>query len=53
MKACPYRKDFYLKLAGGDESAIEKAAAQLKEWLEALEKIVEIIVKFYVDGKYE
>jgi hypothetical protein len=49
MKACPYRKDFYAKL-GGDQ---EKVAKQLNEWLQALEKLLAVLVKFYVDGKYD
>jgi hypothetical protein len=42
MKACPYREDFYKKL-GEDQ---EKVLAQLREWLEALEKIVAILNAF-------
>ncbi|SCU93024.1 LAME_0F02388g1_1 [Lachancea meyersii CBS 8951] len=42
MKACPYRKDFFAKL-GADQ---EKVNAQLQVWLEALEKIVEILLGF-------
>ena len=49
MKACPYRKDFYAKLGENQE----KVVAQLKEWLEAFEKIVAVIVEFYKSGKYE
>ena len=49
MKACPYRKDFYLKL-GQDQEVVLK---QFREWLSALEKIVGIIVKFYVDGGHD
>ncbi|KAK0621697.1 glycolipid transfer protein domain-containing protein [Bombardia bombarda] len=41
MSACPYRKDFYAKL--GPE---EKVQAELKEYLAALEKIVEILKAF-------
>ncbi|KAK3317991.1 glycolipid transfer protein domain-containing protein [Apodospora peruviana] len=41
MSACPYRKDFYAKL--GPEEAVH---IQLKEYLEALEKIVEILKAF-------
>lgn len=39
MKATPYRSAFYEKL-GGDQ---EKVKQQLKEWLEALEKVVAIL----------
>ncbi|AAS50707.1 ABL064Wp [Eremothecium gossypii ATCC 10895] len=42
MKACPYRKDFFAKL-GSDQ---EKVDTQLKQWLAALEKIVEILLQF-------
>lgn len=48
MKACPYRKDFFAKL-GADQ---DKVNAQLKEWLEALEKIVQIIMDFFASGNY-
>ncbi|AET41247.1 GLTP domain-containing protein Ecym_7424 [Eremothecium cymbalariae DBVPG len=42
MKACPYRKDFFAKL-GSDQEKVNK---QLKDWLEALENIVSILMKF-------
>jgi hypothetical protein len=48
MKACPYRKDFYAKLGEPADKVIE----QLKAWLEALEKIVDIIEKFLASGNY-
>lgn len=48
MKACPYRKDFFAKL-GEDQS---KVATQLEKWLEALEKIVKIIIDFFASGNY-
>lgn len=48
MKACPYRKDFYEKL-GADQA---KVAVQLQEWLDALEKIVQIIFDFFESGNY-
>ncbi|KAH3682397.1 hypothetical protein WICPIJ_006635 [Wickerhamomyces pijperi] len=48
MKSCPYRKDFFAKL-GADQ---DKVNAQLKEWVEALEKIVQIIFDFYESGNY-
>ncbi|CAN6646663.1 hypothetical protein TRVA0_022S00210 [Trichomonascus vanleenenianus] len=48
MKACPYRKDLYEKL-GEDQ---EKVLAQLKEWLDALLKIVVIIEEFLASGNY-
>lgn len=54
MKACPYRKDFYIKLANGskDPEVLQKVLELLDEWLAALEKIVEIIEKFYESGNY-
>lgn len=42
MKACPYRKDFFAKL-GQDQ---DKVNEQLVKWLEALEKIVQILLEF-------
>lgn len=48
MKACPYRKDFFAKL--GDDQT--KVLEQLKEWLDALAKIVNIIMTFYASGNY-
>lgn len=46
MSACPYRKDFYVKL-GADP---EKVAAELKVWLAALEAQVAIL-KGFLDRK--
>lgn len=48
MKACPYRKDFFAKL--GEDQA--KVAAQLAEWLAALQAIVKTIVEFFASGNY-
>ncbi|KAL2166984.1 hypothetical protein VTG60DRAFT_1907 [Thermothelomyces hinnuleus] len=42
MSACPYRKDFYSKL-GSDE---EKVKEELRQYLEALDKIVAILKAF-------
>lgn len=42
MSACPYRKDFYNKL-GSDQ---EKVNAELKTYLEALDKVVQILKTF-------
>jgi hypothetical protein len=42
MSACPYRKDFYSKL--GDDQA--KVAAELKTYLAALQKDVDILKTF-------
>jgi hypothetical protein len=44
MKACPYRADFYQKL-GVDAPNFE---AQFQEWLTSLEKIVAILVAFFI-----
>jgi hypothetical protein len=46
MSACPYRKDFYIKL--GEDP--EKVAAELQVWLAALEKIIAIL-KAFLDRK--
>jgi len=46
MSACPYRKDFYSKL-GSDE---EKVKEELRQYLEALDKIVGIL-KAFVESK--
>jgi hypothetical protein len=50
MSAVPYRKDFYKKLSGGDET---EAVEKMKPWLSGLEKCVQILVDFYKDNKYE
>lgn len=42
MSACPYRKDFYNKL-GSDQ---EKVNSELKTYLEALDKVVQILKTF-------
>lgn len=54
MKACPYREDFYKKLANGSVAPeiVAKVLKQLEEWLEALEKIVAIIESFFKSGNY-
>ncbi|KAL2152996.1 hypothetical protein VTH82DRAFT_4151 [Thermothelomyces myriococcoides] len=46
MSACPYRKDFYSKL-GSDQ---EKVKEELRQYLEALDKIVGIL-KGFLDSK--
>lgn len=48
MKACPYRKNFFDKL-GSDQTKVND---QLRVWLEALEKIVTIIMEFFALGNY-
>lgn len=42
MSACPYRKDFYVKM-GDDQAKVEE---DLKAYLDALEKIVAILQAF-------
>lgn len=42
MSACPYRKDFYVKL-GNDQ---EKVISELRPYLASLEKIVGILKGF-------
>lgn len=46
MSACPYRKDFYIKL-GEDE---EKVLKEMRVWLAALEKLLAIL-KGFLDRK--
>lgn len=46
MSACPYRKDFYVKL--GEDA--EKVAAELRVWLAALEKLIAVL-KGFLDRK--
>jgi hypothetical protein len=46
MSACPYRKDFYIKL--GEDP--EKVAAELRIWLAALEKLIAVL-KGFLDKK--
>lgn len=48
MAACPYRKDLYEKLG----SPLELVESQLVEWLEGLEKIVNIIERFLDGGNF-
>ena len=54
MKACPYRKDFYAKLAvdpeGGEPASQEKVDAELDKWLAALDAIVKRMEEFYAKG---
>ncbi|TFK25195.1 het-c2 protein [Coprinopsis marcescibilis] len=51
LKACPYRKDFYAKLAadpaGGPSASQEKVSTELDKWLAALDKIVNKLQTFY------
>jgi hypothetical protein len=56
MKACPYRADFYAKLAadptGGPPASQEKLNEELDKWLAALSKIVNDMEAFYVKGNW-
>ncbi|KAG5653526.1 hypothetical protein H0H81_012600 [Sphagnurus paluster] len=54
MKACPYRNDFYTKLAadpaGGPPATQEKLDEELNKWLAALAAIVARMEEFYEKG---
>jgi hypothetical protein len=54
MKACPYRVDFYAKLAadpnGGASASQDKLNADLDKWLTALDAIVTRMEAFYEKG---
>ncbi|RDB25116.1 Glycolipid transfer protein [Hypsizygus marmoreus] len=54
MKACPYRADFYSKLAadpeGGAPASQEKLNEELDRWLQALDEIVKRMEAFYEKG---
>ncbi|KAJ3534140.1 hypothetical protein NMY22_g7045 [Coprinellus aureogranulatus] len=54
MKACPYRKDFYTKLAadpaGGAPVPADKLNEELNKWLSALDAIVTRMQAFYEKG---
>ncbi|KAJ7049673.1 glycolipid transfer protein [Mycena amicta] len=56
MKACPYRADFYAKLAadpaGGKPASDEKVSEELDKWLAALDAIVAHMEGFYEKGGY-
>ncbi|KAF8552973.1 het-c2 protein [Imleria badia] len=56
MRACPYRKDFYAKLAadpdGGASVAGDKVDAELDRWLQGLDKIVVQMRKVYKEKGY-
>ena len=56
MKACPYRKDFYAKLAadpaGGPSVPDAKLNEDLDKWLAALASIVTRVEAFYVKNGY-
>ncbi|KAI0368326.1 glycolipid transfer protein [Pilatotrama ljubarskyi] len=54
MKACPYRADFYSKLAadpaGGPPVPADKLNEELNKWLAALDNIVKRMEAFYEKG---
>lgn len=54
MKACPYRADFYAKLAadpaGGVPVSDDKLNDELNKWLAALDAIVKHMEAFYEKG---
>jgi len=54
MKACPYRADFFKKLAadkdGGAPASDEHVTEALNKWLAALENIVTRMNIFYEKG---
>jgi len=54
MKACPYRADFYGKLAadpdGGEPASQEKLNEELDKWLAALHAILSRMEAFYEQG---
>jgi hypothetical protein len=56
MKACPYRADFYTKLAadpaGGPAASQEKLNEELDKWLAALDAIVTREEAFYEKGAH-
>jgi hypothetical protein len=56
MKACPYRKDFYSKLAadpdGGASVAGDKLDEELNKWLAGLDRIVAQMRKVYEENRY-
>ena len=57
MKACPYRADFYAKLAedksGGNPASEERMHEQLDKWLASLSAIVKRMEEFYAKGKHD
>lgn len=56
MKACPYRKDFYAKLAsdldGGPAVTDNIISEELDKWLAALDLIVKRMQVFYEKHGY-
>lgn len=57
MKACPYKKDFYAKLAadpnGGAAVSDAEFNEQLNKWLAALSSIVTRMQSFYAAGGHD
>lgn len=56
MKACPYRREFYAKLAadpdGGASVADTKVNEELDKWLQGLNKNVAQMQKVYKEKGY-
>lgn len=57
MKACPYKKDFYGRLAadpeGGAAVSDAKFDEELNKWLAALDSIVTRLQSFYLGGGHD
>ncbi len=57
MRACPYRQDFFTKLAadpaGGEPVPQAKLDEELDKWLAALDAIVTRMQTFYATGKHD
>ncbi|PSR70963.1 hypothetical protein PHLCEN_2v13139 [Hermanssonia centrifuga] len=57
MRACPYRQDFFTKLAadpaGGEPVPQVKLDEELDKWLAALDAIVTRMQTFYATGKHD
>ena len=57
MKACPYKKDFYAKLAADPDGGVSveevKLDEELNKWLASLDAIVKRMQVFYQTGGYE
>jgi len=57
MKACPYKNDFFTKLAadpsGGSSVPQDKLNVELNSWLTGLDSIVTRVQKFYADNDIE
>lgn len=57
MKACPYKKDFYGRLAADPDGGTAVSDAQFEEelnnWLNALSSIVTRMQSFYAGGGHD